>query len=941
MPVSTALLERDEELATIERALEAAVGGAGRLLTIEGEAGAGKTTLLDAAARRGAEEEMLVLRARGGEYERDFPYGVVRQLFEPLLAGRRRREELLSGDAAPAAPIFEPAVAPAEGADPFAVQHGLHRLVTDLAGSAPLLLLVDDAQWADLASLRALTYIGRRLEDLRAALAFTVRTGEPGEHEPLLDELRREPGAQTIEPPPLSAGAAAALVEGEVGRKPSEGFAAACCDATAGNPFLLMELLRALGPGEMDGTDADAERLAEVAAAGASRSILARLARLGEHSTAVVRAVAVLEPNAEARLIAALSGLPAEMVAEACERLVVACLLSDSRPVAFVHPLVREAVLSEVPAPRRAADHASAARLLGDAGADPDTVAAHLLLGESGDDEWAVEQLRSAAADALSRGAPEAAVSYLRRALREPPPKADRLAVSRELGVALLRADEPEGIEVLRAVRSALDDPVARAEIATEVSASLAFRRPGGEGAALVEESLAEIPDHSTGIGLLLRGFLFMHLLTGLERIPEGVLLGPEEWPDGGTPEGRMVLREMAFLYAIGFGPIERVLDFAEGPATDPDCYEADSLAGMPAGYALGALALADRGDRIAGLFRVAIEASRRRGAAPGVASGHGMRAYCLFADGDLEGAAADAEVALRLIRATGLRAQLAICLTVALKTLLARGDPAAAQELLDDVWRGRDPGPGLSGATLLIGRGELRHTTGRHAEARHDFLAAAERIRWLPYANPEILGWRTGLALAEAALGNDEEARRLSLEAVRLAREAGGTRGVGITLRIQGVVVGGTEGIELLREASDVLAATRARLHYAQALADLGAALRRANRRREAREPLRAGARHRSPLRGGGAGGARPHRAGSDGRAAPQGRPLGDRVADPERAACRPDGRRGNDQPRDSPGPRRQPEDGRDSHASRLPEARRRPPHRAGRQADRGEAGP
>ena len=108
---------------------------------------------------------MHVLRARGGEYERDFPYGVVRQLFEPLLARRGPRAELLGGNArARRAPIFEPAAAPAEGADPFAVQHGLHWLVADLAGAAPLLLLVDDAQWADLASLRALAYIGRRLD---------------------------------------------------------------------------------------------------------------------------------------------------------------------------------------------------------------------------------------------------------------------------------------------------------------------------------------------------------------------------------------------------------------------------------------------------------------------------------------------------------------------------------------------------------------------------------------------------------------------------------------------------------------------------------------------------------------------------------------------------------------------------------------------------------
>jgi DNA-binding CsgD family transcriptional regulator len=839
MPAATALLEREEELATIERVLEAAAGGDGGLLAIEGEAGAGKTTLLQAAARRGAEREMLVLRARGGEYERDFPYGVVRQLFEPLLVEPGRREELLSRDAASAVPVFEPAAAPVAGADPFAVQHGLHRLVSALAASAPLLMLVDDAQWADLASLRALTYVGRRIEELPAVLALTVRTGEPGEHEALLNELRREPAAQSVEPSPLSAAAAATLVEGEVGRQPSERFALACCDATAGNPFLLVELLRAIDPGEMGTAEADAERLAEVAAAGTSRSILSRLARLGDHSTAVARAVAVLEPNAEARLIAALTTLSADAVAEASERLVIARLLSDSQPLAFVHPLVREAVLSEVPAPRRAADHARAARLLSDDGADADTVAAQLLLAEPRGDGWAVAALRDAAAEALGRGAPEAAVSYLRRALREPPPKQDRLEVSRELGVALLRADEPEGIEVLRAVRSSLRDPVARAEITVELSASLALRRPGGEGVVLLEESLAELPDHRSDLGLQLRGHVLNQVMSGLEGVPEGILPGPDEKLDTEAEAGRLLLMEVAFLYAIGLGSMNRVAALADWVVSDRAAAEAAALAGRPPQLALLTLMLADYEYPI-DLFDLMIEASKRRGTSPGVASGFGVRAICRYAGGELQESLADADTALRLVRPTGIRVGLANWLSVAVRTLVALGEPAMAQDLLDEVWRGRAPGPGIPGATLLVSRGELRAASDRHAEARHDYLAAAERVRWVPYANPELLGWRTGLARAEAALGNAEEAQRLAGEAVGLARKAGGKRGIGIALAALGAVASGTEGIELLGEASEVLAGTHAKLEHSYALADLGAALRRANKRKEARGPLR-----------------------------------------------------------------------------------------------------
>jgi len=837
---ATRLLEREEELATIERVIAAATSGEAGLLTIEGEAGAGKTALLAAAAELGEGADMRVLHARGGEFERDFPYGVVRQLFEPLLAEPGRREELLGG----VTPIrvFEPARAPGEDADAFAAQLGLHRLVSELAESNPLLLLVDDAQWADLASLHALAYIGRRLGESSVALALTVRTGEPGGHESVLDELRREPGALTIEPLPLSDEGVATMVLAESEHEGSDGFAAAARNVTGGNPFLLIELLRAVDLERLDGERVGAERLARIAGAGASRAVLSRLKRLGESAVAAARAIAVLEPGAEARRIAALSGLSPDAVADACERLVVAGLLSDAQPVGFTHPLVRAAVLGELPVSRRAADHARAARLLDEDGGDADTVAAHLLLSEPAGDEWTVSELRSAAAAALGRGAAAAAVSYLRRALREPPPRGDRPAVSRELGNALLRADDPEGIEMLRTVRSALEDPVERAMIATELSVSLAFRRPGGEGVDLLEESAEEIPDAHTELALLLRGHLLIQALSGLERVPPGVMPEWEHWPDGDTAAGRALLRELSFLYAIGFGPVEHGLELAARTGTDLELYAEDARAGYPAGYVFAAQALADRADLTPEALAVAIESAKRRGSIGALGSGYGVRALCHYVDGDLAGAEADIGVALRLTIPTGLTVPLGSWLTGAMKIAIARGELGAAQELLDDAWQGRPPGPGLPGAFILVARGELRAADGRHAEARHDFIAAGERVDWLPYANPEVIGWRTGLALAEGTLGNGEEARRLAAEAVRLAREAGGARGIGLTLRVLGSVTPGEDGIELLREAAELLGGTRARLLHAEALVGLGAALRRANRRKEAREPLREG---------------------------------------------------------------------------------------------------
>jgi predicted ATPase len=104
----TELLERDDELATLTECGSLTSSGHGGLVVVEGTAGIGKTRLL-AAARAQAAEHMRVLSARGGELEGDFPFGVLRQLFEPLLAGASpdHRAELTSGAASLALPLFD------------------------------------------------------------------------------------------------------------------------------------------------------------------------------------------------------------------------------------------------------------------------------------------------------------------------------------------------------------------------------------------------------------------------------------------------------------------------------------------------------------------------------------------------------------------------------------------------------------------------------------------------------------------------------------------------------------------------------------------------------------------------------------------------------------------------------------------------------------------
>jgi predicted ATPase len=126
-----------------------------------------------------------VLAARGSELERSFSYGVVRQLFEPLLASLRAEEraDLLEGAAGLAAPLFDPAqgAAPPTAESSVATLHGLHWLTANLAARRPLLLAVDDLQWCDLSSVRWLACILPRIERLDLVIIVGLRPEEPGD----------------------------------------------------------------------------------------------------------------------------------------------------------------------------------------------------------------------------------------------------------------------------------------------------------------------------------------------------------------------------------------------------------------------------------------------------------------------------------------------------------------------------------------------------------------------------------------------------------------------------------------------------------------------------------------------------------------------------------------------------------------------------------------
>ncbi len=208
------LLERERELDVVRGALDRLVDGQGSMLLIEGPAGIGKTRLLAAAAELGPPRNVLVLAARAGQLEREMPFGVARQLLEPPIetADAAERSRLLSGSAALSLIAFglEDSAGPKGEVDRFAPIHGLYWLLANLSDSQSVLMVIDDAQWADTQSLRWLDFLARRVTDAPVLVLVGARTGEaeePAELEPL-----RLDATEVLRPAPLSGTAVEDLI---------------------------------------------------------------------------------------------------------------------------------------------------------------------------------------------------------------------------------------------------------------------------------------------------------------------------------------------------------------------------------------------------------------------------------------------------------------------------------------------------------------------------------------------------------------------------------------------------------------------------------------------------------------------------------------------------------------------------------------------------------
>ena len=435
------VVERDHDLDMAGRALHSARTGTGSVVVITGPLGIGKSELLRTFACRGRRAGFRVLRATGASHEQDFEYGVVRQLFELALdsASPEVRQRWAGGAAVNADAIFANCSLWAGEnscrADEKALR-GLRTFVANMSAEQPLLLLVDDLQWADAASLRWLNYLNKRMDGLPVAVAMTLLEGDPGAEVPVVREIT-DAAAVTLRPAPLSLGGARTLVHDVFGETGDEEFVRACLEASAGSPMFLMSTLadmQAAGRRPM-ATEADAARSSRPSAA--RERVLSCLSGQPPAVRGLLQAAAILDGDAHAGLMPLVADLDEIQYAEAVRVLRRLGLLTTQSPPRATHPVVPAAATALMTVEEWEQIHLRAALLLREHGCPAGEVAAYLVEVASPLDDWAIWLLRGAAEAELDRGAPETAARYLRRALLDSSPDGeDRAGLLVDLATA-------------------------------------------------------------------------------------------------------------------------------------------------------------------------------------------------------------------------------------------------------------------------------------------------------------------------------------------------------------------------------------------------------------------------------------------------------------------------------------------------------------------------
>jgi len=832
------LIERATELGVLDGAVHHLASGSGGVVVVEAAAGLGKTALLEHAAAAAADAGCLVRRAAPGPLERHFPFGVIRSLFEAPLhdASAEERARLLDGAAAPAGELLLRGAVPGGDAT-MLMAHSLLWLCAALADRGPLALVVDDAQWADRPSLKVLTYLARRVEDLPLLIAAGARADDPGAATDLLSLLGGARSAVVLHPAPLTLRGAAQLIRRLAPQAPPSVWRD-CHRAGGGNPWLLGELARQIaahGPGAIGEPGRDAPPVTAMA----RHVVRRRMAELTPRERVVAAALAVIGDTAPPHVVAAVAGLPVGELGPARDALLAAGLLA-SGGARFAHGLIAVAIAEDLPRTERERLHREAARALMNARADADLVACHLLeCGPRADPEVSAHLVRAASA-AAQRGAPHAAAAYLERALEERAPSDDRGQMLAQLATVAFDAGLPDSRQRLREALHEVRGRASRIDVLTRLAALNVVDTGDAGLAQLVDQELVAERDPHARLAVETAALDTLMMIPGrhAERARRVAAVDLARTADPLLE--RVVLAHRAWVGTeLGTPGADACAELALA-ALDGDLLLAEAWRRSAHHLCARTLVMTDRhtaAARAIGAMRddaIARGSLRLRAAAAWYASELALRT------GRVAEAENHARLALDVVDEelnlfTGGAVEVLVC------ALAERGAFAEARKLLAE--RGLDGalGPALWEIGVRHARARLWLAEGDFERAFAEACDAGALRDQQGRPNPTWTAWRSTAALALAHLGRRGEAAHLADAELALAERFGAPVPIAAALHARAVAEpDATARAALCGRALAVAAGGGGVLESVRVRLELGSTLAHLGRRVEARDALR-----------------------------------------------------------------------------------------------------
>jgi DNA-binding CsgD family transcriptional regulator/tetratricopeptide (TPR) repeat protein len=812
---------REAELARVEALLGGAVEGRSGALIVTGEPGIGKTALLDAAQERGR-DRMRVLRTRGFESERELPFAGLYALLAPMLELRDRIPPVQARALGTAL-----AVEPPSPHDPFAVPAAVLSLLGAAAEAGPLLAIVDDLQWLDPASQRAVLFAARRLGAEGVAILLAGR-----DEEALLPALA---GLHRIELGRLDDAAARTILD-EVATGPiAEDVAADLVRTAGGNPLALRELPGSLTSAQRAGLEPPLLRLP--AGSAVERGFRHRFSALDDDVRRALTLVAAFEVGPASVALDALGrlglGLPELEVGEEAGLLRI-----ERGEVGFRHPLLRSLTYHASTSSARNAAH----RALAEVAENASLRAWHLSAAALGPDEQAAAALEEAAAQARCRGASSEAAAAAQRAAELSPARAD--AVRRMTAAATDLAEAGRADEALALVdRAAAHDPTAEEETALRILRGRADVRRGalreGRQAIVAEAERVAATDP------LLAAFL--HVEAGVADITlgstEGILHNGAraEQLAAGRDEG---LHDAgALLQALGLVPVGNGAE--AGPLLDRSVHfllETDPLGAPAEVFAFGAqcalwLGRYELAGRIVSRQLEVLRSASAIGRLPYLLA---IRAHLSFRLGRWAQAVAAADEAVGLARQTGQPPQIAFGLSVLAAVEAGRGQ---AEQALAHAREAHTIVDALGGGPLRIytaaALGFAALAGERLPEALDHLRLAAATVDGLGGGEPAMMQFDGELIELLARLGHRDEAERRLAWLDQAADATGGVWSKAVAARARGQLAPDDAFAAHFEQALAWHAQDGQPLEEARTRLAFGQRLRRAGERTASREQL------------------------------------------------------------------------------------------------------